>query len=249
MMRRPRPALMVLIGSLVLLIGAPLAWAGFVVSQPGEQIASVGERPSADEAQATQATVRSTAPQVAGSDVPRIGTPVENSEQPAPVIPTGISIAKLGVQAPVDQVGVYDDGSVEIPEDIARVGWYRFGAGPGQGAGSTVIVGHRDGFDEGPGAFYSVSSLEPGDIVELQLEDGSTQEYEVVSREAIDRELLPSDDVFNEDGPERLTLISCIGYFDRDNGGYQQNVVVTAVPAAIPAGNSMSNPGIEQVGS
>ena len=248
MMRRPRPALMVLIGSLVLLIGAPLAWAGFVASQPaaGEQIAAVGERPSEDEAQATQAAVRSTVPQVAGSDVPRIGTPVEPSEPRDPLIPTGISIAKLGVQAPVDQVGIYDDGSVEIPEDITRVGWYRFGAGPGQGAGSTVIVGHRDGFDEGPGAFYSVSALEPGDVVELQLEDGSTQEYEVVSREAIDRELLPSDDVFNEDGPERLTLISCIGYFDRDNGGYQQNVVVTAVPL----GSSLSNnPGIEQVDS
>lgn len=112
-----------------------------------------------------------------------------------------------------------------------------------------MIVGHRDGFDEGPGAFYSVSALEPGDIVELQLEDGNARKYEVVSREAIDRALLPSDDVFNEDGPERLTLISCIGYFDRDNGGYQQNVVVTAIPAATPAEDSTSNPGIEQVGS
>jgi hypothetical protein len=244
---------MVLIGSLVLLIGAPLAWAGFVASQPGEQIESVGERPSVDAAVAAQALNGRSTPQVAGSDVPRIGIPVENSEQPEPMIPTEISIATLGVQAPIDQVGVYDDGSVEIPEDITRVGWYRFGAGPRQGAGSTVIVGHRDGFDEGPGAFYSVSALEPGDVVELQLEDGNARTYEVVSREAIDRTLLPSDDVFDEDGPERLTLISCIGYFDRDNGGYQQNVVVTAIPAAmptaIPVETASSNPGIEQVGS
>ena len=244
-MRRPRPALMVLIGSLVLLIGAPLAWAGFVASGSGEQIESVGERPSIDDLAATQTSTQRSSPQVAGSDVPRIGVPVEPLERRAARIPTEISIGELGVQAPVDQVGVYNDGSVEIPEDITRVGWYRFGAGPGQGAGSTVIVGHRDGFDEGPGAFYSVSALEPGDVVDLKLDDGSTQTYEVVSREAIDRDLLPSDDVFDEDGPERLTLISCIGYFDRDNGGYRQNVVVTAVPV-----NSTSpNPGIEQVGS
>ena len=242
-MRRPRPALVVLIGSLVLLIGAPLAWAGFVASQPRTQIESVGQRPTGQDVDTSQAAVQASSPQIAGASVPRIGTPVEPIERVALIVPIEISIAKLGVQATIDAVGVYDDGSVEIPEDITRVGWYRFGAGPGQGAGSTVIVGHRDGFDEGPGAFYSVSALEPGDIVELQLEDGSTRGYEVVSREAIDRELLPSDDVFNEDGPERLTLISCIGYFDRDNGGYQQNVVVTAVPVSGTA------PGIEQVDS
>ena len=229
-MRRPRPAVMVLIGSLVLLIGAPLAWAGFVASQPSAQIESVGQRPTAQEVQTSQTAVQASSPQIAGANVPRIGTPVERVEPIAVIAPIGISIAKLGVRAPVDQVGVYDDGSVEIPEDIARVGWYRFGAGPGQGAGSTVIVGHRDGRDAGPGTFYAISALEPGDLVALDLADGSTRTYEVVSREAIDRELLPSDDVFDEDGPERLTLISCIGYFDRENGGYQQNVVVTASP-------------------
>ena len=246
-MRRPRPAVMVLIGSLVLLVGAPLAWAGFVASGPaaGEQIESVGERPSIEDPPATQTLARPAAPQIAGSDVPRIGVPVTTPAQRDALIPTEVSIAKLGVRAPVDQVGVYDDGAVEIPEDITRVGWYRFGSGPGQGAGSTVIVGHRDGFDEGPGAFYSVSALEPGDVVAIELEDGSTQQYEVVSREAIDKELLPSDDVFDEDGPERLTLISCIGYFDRNNGGYQQNVVVTAVPV----NSATLDPGIEQVGS
>lgn len=247
MMRRPRPAFMVLIGSLVLLIGAPLAWAGFVASQSaaGEQIESVGKRPSVDDSQSAQAAPQSSAPQVAGSDVPRIGTPVEQPERIEPIVPAGISIAKLAVQAPVDQVGLYDDGSVEIPDDITRVGWYRFGAGPGQGAGSTVIVGHRDGFDEGPGAFYSVSALEPGDRVDVNLEDGTIVGYEVVSREVIDRDVLASDGVFDEDGPERLTLISCIGYFDRDNGGYRQNVVVTAVPVS----SSTVSPGTEQVAS
>ena len=229
-MRRPRPALMVLIGSLVLLISTPLAWAGFVASQPHAQIESVGQRPTAQEVETSQVAVQARSPQIAGASVPRIGTPVEPVERVAPIAPIGISIAKLGVRAPIDQVGVFDDGSVEIPEDITRVGWYRFGPGPGQGAGSTVIVGHRDGRNEGPGAFYSISALEPGDLVALDLADGSTRTYEVVSREVIDRELLPSDDVFDEDGPERLTLISCIGFFDRENGGYQQNVVVTASP-------------------
>jgi hypothetical protein len=226
--------MLVLIGSLVLLIGAPVAWAGFVASG-SPQIESVGERPSEP---ATETPVPIPAePDVAGDDVPRIGTPVVARQSASVVAPIGITIERLGVEAPVDLVGVNDDGSVEIPDDITRVGWYRFGAGPRQGAGSTVIVGHRDGFDEGPGAFYSVSALNPGDTIELSLADGATSIYEVVSREAIDRDVLTSDGVFDENGPERLTLISCIGYFDRDNGGYQQNVVVTAIPMSERVGS------------
>jgi LPXTG-site transpeptidase (sortase) family protein len=147
-----------------------------------------------------------------------------------PVPPTRVAIDKLGINAPVDAVGVYEDGSVEIPEDVARVGWYRFGSDPAQGQGSTVIVGHRDGFDQGRGAFYSISALDVGDRVSIELSDGGLRNYEVVAREVIAKEILPTSDLFAEDGAERLTLISCIGYFDRGGDGYRENVVVTAVP-------------------
>ena len=137
------------------------------------------------------------------------------------------------VRAPVDPVGIYEDGSVEIPEDVSRVGWYRFGSDPAQGEGSTVIVGHRDGFDQGAGAFYSIAGLDIGDAIEVELADGSLREYEVVAREVVAKNLLPTSDLFAENGPERLTLISCIGYFDRDGDGYRENVVVTAVPVVV----------------
>lgn len=229
-MRRPRPAIVVLIGSLVLLIGAPIAWAGFVASDSTtESVESVGERP-VDEQPDDEAQSGSSAPQVAGADVKRIGVPVEPRVAIDPVPPVGVRIDKLGVEAPVDAVGVYEDGSVEIPDDVARVGWYRFGADPAQGEGSTVIVGHRDGFDQGPGAFYSIAGLDVGDGIKVELSDGSIREYEVVSREVIAKEILPTADLFAENGPERLTLISCIGYFDRSADGYRENVVVTAVP-------------------
>jgi len=230
--------MMVLIGSLVLLIAAPLAWAGFVASgSSSEAVASVGERPrsstvngsstpSADPAQIDSG------PDVAGPEVSRIGTPVEPRAAIEPIPPTRVAIDKLGINAPVDAVGVYEDGSVEIPEDVARVGWYRFGSDPAQGQGSTVIVGHRDGFDQGRGAFYSISALDVGDRVSIELSDGGLRNYEVVAREVIAKEILPTSDLFAEDGAERLTLISCIGYFDRGGDGYRENVVVTAVPVS-----------------
>ena len=237
-MRRPRPAIVVLIGSLMLLVGAPLAWAGLVaLDDSAEAVESVGERPGSvitqylDEAPESA----SAAPNVAGPEVERIGIPVEPRVAIAPNPPLGVAIDKLGVRALVDPVGIYEDGSVEIPEDVSRVGWYRFGSDPAQGGGSTVIVGHRDGFDRGAGAFYSISGLDVGDVIDVELADGSLREYEVVAREVVAKNLLPTSDLFAENGPERLTLISCIGYFDRDGDGYRENVVVTAVPVVIGA--------------
>ena len=235
-MRRPRPAIVVLIGSLMLLVGAPVAWAGLVaVGDSAESVESVGERPglaigqSVDEA----SQPASAAPNVAGPDVERIGIPVEPRAVIAPNAPVSVAIDELGVRAPVDPVGIYEDGSVEIPEDVSRVGWYRFGSDPAQGEGSTVIVGHRDGFDQGAGAFYSIAGLDIGDAIEVELADGSLRDYEVVAREVVAKNLLPTSDLFAENGPERLTLISCIGYFDRDGDGYRENVVVTAVPVVV----------------
>lgn len=235
-MRRPRPAIVVLIGSLMLLVGAPVAWAGLVaVGEVAESVESVGERPGSAIGQSVEAAPEpaSAAPNVAGPDVERIGIPVEPRAVIAPNAPVSVAIDELGVRAPVDPVGIYEDGSVEIPEDVARVGWYRFGSDPAQGEGSTVIVGHRDGFDQGAGAFYSIAGLDIGDAIEVELADGSLRDYEVVAREVVAKNLLPTSDLFAENGPERLTLISCIGYFDRDGDGYRENVVVTAVPVVV----------------
>jgi len=235
-MRRPRPAIVVLIGSLMLLVGAPVAWAGLVaVGDSAESVESVGERPGLAIGQSVDAAPEpaSAAPNVAGPDVERIGIPVEPRAVIAPNAPVSVAIDELGVRAPVDPVGIYEDGSVEIPEDVSRVGWYRFGSDPAQGEGSTVIVGHRDGFDQGAGAFYSIAGLDMGDAIEVELADGSLRDYEVVAREVVAKNLLPTSDLFAENGPERLTLISCIGYFDRDGDGYRENVVVTAVPVVV----------------
>lgn len=235
-MRRPRPAIVVLIGSLMLLVGAPVAWAGLVaVGDSAESVESVGERPGLAIGQSVDAAPEpaSAAPNVAGPDVERIGIPVEPRAVIAPNAPVSVAIDELGVRAPVDPVGIYEDGSVEIPEDVSRVGWYRFGSDPAQGEGSTVIVGHRDGFDQGAGAFYSIAGLDIGDAIEVELADGSLRDYEVVAREVVAKNLLPTSDLFAENGPERLTLISCIGYFDRDGDGYRENVVVTAVPIVV----------------
>jgi sortase (surface protein transpeptidase) len=130
----------------------------------------------------------------------------------------------------VDRVGVTRDGAVRIPRDARRVGWYRFGPRPGAGAGSVVLAAHVDSRTQGLGAFYPLREADRGDRVVLTATGGGRWTYRVVARELFRKRALPLDDLFRRDGREVLTLITCGGPYLADAGGYQDNVVVTAVP-------------------
>jgi hypothetical protein len=52
----------------------------------------------------------------------------------------------------------------------------------------------------------------------------------VVSRELIQKQVLPLDRLFARDGPATLTLITCGGPFLPEFSSYRDNVVVVAEP-------------------
>jgi LPXTG-site transpeptidase (sortase) family protein len=168
---------------------------------------------------------------------PRVTTPDQLESQTdaneEPVLePTHVTIPALNVDTTVVTVGLDVDRAVEVPENIDIVGWYEHAAAPGSQAGSAVLVGHRDGSGGRKGAFYSIGNLEIGERVEVVTEFGTAVQYEVVSRELIDNSDFDANAarLFAVDGSPRLTLITCGGLYDRTNGGYQANVVVTAEP-------------------
>lgn len=232
-MTRPRPALLVLgAGALALAAGTVgIAWAG-----SGMHVDSVGSRP------AVQAFAGTAAPSTTPETSPgreSTGTPYRSldrrdaTELPRPdrtPRPVEISIPALDVTTSVDVVGLDAAGQVEVPEDVARAGWYRFSAKPGSGSGSTVIVGHVDGVDQGAGAFYDLRSLNPGDTITLTRADDRQVTYEVVARERFAKSQVPLRELFSRGGPERLTLITCGGPFDPASLEYTDNIVVTALP-------------------
>ena len=221
MNERPRPATLVLTLSIITLIVAALGFA--VAGSPlvDPSIESVGDR--------SVATARpSVTPIPDYTKEPRpVPVPIETAD------PVRIKIPALDVTANVIPVGVDKANAMEIPEDIMEVGWYRFGPAPGSSAGSAVLVAHRDGRIQGRGVFYSLGALNVDDPIIVTDDAGKRMEYRVVARESIPKKKLPIKEVFSAEGAPRLTLITCGGYYDRDNGGYQDNVVVTAVPAAV----------------
>lgn len=176
---------------------------------------------------------------VAGFDLRRSGSVLRVDRSPAdlgqgrpvraPAVATSVRLPSLGLDLTVRATGVTDQGQMSLPADPAVLGWYRFGAVPGQ-AGSTVMAGHVDTLEDGIGPLAALASARPGEAVVVTMPSGRRVDYVVDSIESFDRRALP-DEVFSRTGPPRLRLITCGGEFDPDRGGYQQNVVVTAVPA------------------
>jgi LPXTG-site transpeptidase (sortase) family protein len=179
---------------------------------------------------AAPATITPARPAV---EAPPVALPlpvVPASPPTAPEPPVRVRLPALGVDAPVGPVGIDDRGRMAVPLDVATVGWYRFGPGPGAAAGSAVLSGHVDDREQGYGAFHRLGDLVPGDPVAVDLADGGVVTYRVEAVTRFPKADLPVGEVFARDGAPRLTLVTCGGPFDYEAHGYRENVVVVARP-------------------
>jgi hypothetical protein len=213
-------------GSTAALVLIPIV-SGTTSVQPVDQVQQPVSAPSAapEPAAPSQAAVSpSSPPQPA--PIPTVAGPEAAAER---FLPVQLEVPRLAVSAPIDPTGVTPDGQAEVPENANRVGWYRFGPAPGE-AGATVIVGHVDSRKYGKGALYPLRETQVGDEVLMSVADGSVMTYEVVDVTRYDKVTLPSDQLFKRTGESVLHIITCGGPYVPSLGGYQQNLVVAAVP-------------------
>ena len=142
-----------------------------------------------------------------------------------PVSLTIPSIA-VGPTALVD-LGTQADGSLEVPQDFARAGWFEPGPAPGQ-LGPAVIAGHVDS-KSGPAVFFRLGELRPGATVSVAREDGRTARFVVDKVERYPKDRFPTVAVYGDTTQRaELRLITCGGAFDSRTGHYQDNVVAYA---------------------
>jgi LPXTG-site transpeptidase (sortase) family protein len=144
--------------------------------------------------------------------------------------PIAVRAESLGLQADVLSVGVDENNQFDVPE-AQKVGWYMYGSAPGS-AGSTVLAAHVD-YAGKRGAFFNLRELAVGELLEVELADGSLARYRVIDNTLYDKTALPADELFRKDGDEVLRLITCGGEFDRTKRSYVGNQVVTAEPVDI----------------
>jgi hypothetical protein len=143
-------------------------------------------------------------------------------------VPVRLVVESVGVDVPVRAVGVAADGQMELPPDPATIGWYRFGPGPADGRGSVVLGGHLDSKQYGVGPLVRLRKLRTGQLVRISSYDGSTTMYRVDGVREIPKRRLALEDLFDRSGVPRLRIVTCGGRYEPDNGGYQQNLVVSA---------------------
>lgn len=156
---------------------------------------------------------------------------LEGVGEPLGFRPLSMAIPDLDVRsAPIQPVGIEDNGELEVPGAEA-IGWYQFGAGIGGGRGSTVLAGHI-AYNGVEGVFRNLDQMETGQVFTVDHE-GSTLSYEVTEVIQYTKEALPIEDLFREDGEERLVLITCGGSFNPSLRSYDDNVVVIAVPVTV----------------
>jgi sortase (surface protein transpeptidase) len=140
--------------------------------------------------------------------------------------PVRLSIPSIGVSTPLDRLGLAPDGSMEVPSQFARAGWFSAGTLPGQ-QGPAVIAGHVDS-RTGPAVFYRLRELRPGDRVEVERADGVRLRFVVEERAQYHKASLPTEAVFGPVAWPALRLVTCTGTFDRSRGSYRDNLVVYA---------------------
>lgn len=237
-MRTPStlPALLGLVLGVAVFVGVPGAW---FLTGSGEQPGSVGSlpAPSAPAASSAGTSVSSgqpADPPAASPAPPTSATLPMPAAPPEPAAVTRLRVPDARVDAAVVPVGVAGDGQAEVPADARQVGWYRFGPSPGEPVGNAVLIGHRDSRALGAGALFRMSVVRPGDRLSVVRSDGSLLEYRTVAVRFYPKATAPWAEVFSRTGPPALVVVTCGGPYDRARGGYQDNLVITAVPVSAP---------------
>ncbi len=146
------------------------------------------------------------------------------------VLPVMLTVGSIDVEAPIIPTGVdARTGQMAVPRNVTDVAWYEFGPRPAE-SGSAVLAAHVDLANQGPGVFFHLRDVDPGDIVAVGFSDGSVRRFRVEARTIYRKDELPVDTIFAREGSPVLTLITCGGGFSESSGSYDSNVVVFAIP-------------------
>ncbi|WP_323741476.1 class F sortase [Pseudoclavibacter sp. VKM Ac-2867] len=213
----------------VLVVAAALLVSGCAAAPSGDASPSEGVQSSTTAVESASEFAPESAPEATPpAQVETPAAPPAGGVEVLPegVAPTAVSIPAIGVEDTLIDLGIAADGKMEVPVDFDEIGWFTGGGKPG-GRGPTVIAAHVDGL-AGPAAFFRLDELAAGDVVSVSDVEGGVTSYQVTEVVTVEKAEFPTARVFGAVPGDELRLITCGGYFDRDVGHYDKNVVVFA---------------------
>jgi Sortase domain len=152
---------------------------------------------------------------------PRSATPVKVTR------PVYLSIPVIGVRTRLIRLGLTAQGTLQVPDSTSVAGWYTGSPRPGQ-VGSAIIAGHIDSY-LGPGVFFRLRLLRPGNRIYVRHANGTLTVFRVYAKHFYLKDHFPTQQVYGPAPVPELRLITCGGTFDPAIGSYLSNVVVYAV--------------------
>ena len=163
---------------------------------------------------------------------------------PAPAPFVRLSIPAIGVNAPIESVGVRPDGAMETPgqhpwNDVA---WYSAGPRPGE-RGSAVIAGHLDRPGGTPAVFWRLRDLHVGDSVLVVDAHGKTLRFHVTRMLYYPPQAAPVQDIFGNTAGSFLNLTTCAGgWIPTQHQTTLRLVVYTSLVGQTPAATAPVTP-------
>jgi Sortase domain len=148
--------------------------------------------------------------------------------------PVTLIIPSIGVQTNLIDLGVTATGALQVPPSTAVAGWYTRSPRPGA-IGPAVIAGHIDSHT-GPGVFFYLPQLRPGDRVYVRRAGGTLALFRVTAVQSYAKDHFPTLAVYGPTPDAELRLITCGGTFDPALKSYLSNIVVYAVQTASNTG-------------
>jgi LPXTG-site transpeptidase (sortase) family protein len=140
--------------------------------------------------------------------------------------PVHIAIPAIDVSARIVPLGLNPDRTLEVPTNLADTGWFTKGPEPGE-RGAAVVAGHVASLS-GPGVFYRLRELQPGDVIRIRLRDGEVVRYQARSMIVVPKTVFPTTRVYAQTTRPTLRLITCSGTLDASTGQHPDNRIVFA---------------------
>jgi len=140
--------------------------------------------------------------------------------------PVSLTVPDIGVRSRLIHLGLTKSGALQVPPTTSVAGWYTGSPRPGD-IGSSIIIGHIDSF-KGPGIFYHLRQLRPGERVYIRQADGKLAVFRVTAVRMYLKAKFPTAAVYGPTPNAQLRLITCGGAFDQTTHHYLSNVVAFA---------------------
>lgn len=140
--------------------------------------------------------------------------------------PDQLRIPSIKVDANVQNVGITNKGNMGTPKNFKDVGWYAYGAVPGE-VGSSVIAGHVNNGLALPAVFANLEDVKIGEDIYIDTVGEGTLHFVVTGTEVYDFDA-EAPSVFTQNDGKYLKLITCTGEWVKEYRTHNKRLVVIA---------------------